>query len=379
MKICFLAHNIKRNNGGGVLVSHVIEGIRQEFSAEIVAFTTEGGSGVSYEMPILYPQKLSLLWKFFYIRNIFKNCDAIHAFDIYPYGVIAVLYSLGLRKKILITAVGSGSIIPLYSALLSFVVKFCYRRVSYVVAISGYTKKEILRKMPRLAVQVINPGIDLAEFESAKTVSLPEYVRAYQPYIVSVGALRWRKGFKQSIRAFAEVSRRFPELRYIIVGKKYTDIYIQRLRDIIAELHLEKKIVLLENVENRGEVLQYYRGAELFCLLSQNTGHDVEGFGIVFLEAATFGLPVVGSRDTGVEDAMQSGKNGFLVDSRDSYEFAQAIIRILENKELKKRMSEESLQFARESTWGVRLAEYAALYSEVLKNLPNGGDLKRSL
>lgn len=367
MKICFLAHNIKKNNGGGVLASHIIEGIRQEFSAEIVALTTEGGSGFSYEMPILYPQKFKLLQIFFYIRSILKNCDVIHAFDIYPYGVIAVLFSFGLGKKILITAVGSGSIIPLYSWPLSSLVKFCYRRVSYVVAISAYTKKEILLLIPRLAVQVINPGIDLAEFESARLKPLPEYVRAYQPYIVSVGALRWRKGFKQSIRAFVEVSRRFPELRYIIVGKKYTDIYVQRLRDIIAELHLEKKIVLLENVEDRGEVLQYYRGAELFCLLSQNTGHDVEGFGIVFLEAAAFGLPVVGSRDTGVEDAMQKDKNGFLVDSQNPHEFAQAIIRILEHKELKKKMSEESLKFARASSWDARLAQYALLYKELFR------------
>lgn len=359
MQIGILTHNLKQDNGSGVLSLRLAKGLEKQGRSEIIALTAEG-SGLGFERPILYPRRLKLLANFFIIRRILKTCEVIHAFDAYPYGVIAVIFSLGLRKKVVITAVGSGSIIPLYQPFISWLIKRCYQRADVVTAISNYTKHEILKKISGLEIKVINPGVDLEEFFEAAGKLLPPEVRQYQPYILSVGALRWRKGYKLSIPAFAEVNKKFPDLKYVIIGKKYTDKYLNQLREIIRDLGLEKKVIIIENMP-REKLLQFYRGAELFCLMSQNLGHDVEGFGIVFLEAAASGLPVVGAKDSGIEDAVLEGKNGFLVESRDPYAFAEAIIKILSNEQLKKQMSEYSFTLAKESQWDIRIDEYISL------------------
>ncbi len=364
MKICFLTHNLQPDGGAGVFAFHLIEGLRDFLKCEVIVLTTLG-SGQPDEKPILYTQKSRLIWQIPQIRKIIKECDVVHAFDMFPYGLLTVLASWGLRKKIIITVIGSGSIIPLYQKAYSFFVKYCYRKADRLTAISHFTKEEILKKMPKLNIAVINPGIDLENFTSCSKKRLDLF--KYYPYILSVGALRWRKGYHFSIQAFAKVSQRFPDLKYVIVGKKHKLDYYERLQKLIQDLNLENRVFLLDNVDNRQKLYQIYQGAELFCLLSQNKGHDVEGFGIVFLEAAVNGLPEVGSMDCGVEDATRDGKNGFLVNSRDINEFAQAIIKILQDKDLKEKMGAESLTLARLSSWDSKIEAYSKIYKELLK------------
>lgn len=359
MKICFLTHNLKQDNGLGVFSERLIKGVKDRLKCEVEILTTEYG-GFSYEKPILYPGKLKLLRHFFLIRRIFKNCDVIHALDGYPYGVIAVFMSLGLGKKVIITAVGSGSIIPLYQGVNSILVKYCYLRADIVTAISAFTRDEILKKVGGLDIKVINPGVDFEEFKNYQSGHFG--VLKFKPYILSVGSLRWRKGYHFSIQAYAQVIKQFPELNYVIVGKKYKEDYYQRLQKLINDLNLRDKVFILEDIDKKEDLIEIYKNAELFCLFSQNVNHDVEGFGLVFLEAAAAGLPVVGSKNCGIDDAMREDENGLLVASREAQEFAAAITKILNDEQLKKRMQEKSLMYAQESSWKKRIEEYVLIY-----------------
>ena len=373
MKICFLTHNIRPDNGGGVLSFKIIEGIRSFFGADAYVLTGLP-SGQKYEKTML-SNSATILKNFFRIRKIFKECDVIHAMDIYPYGIIAVLASLGLGKKIIITAVGSGSIIPLYSKVFFWPSVFSCKRAGAIVAISGFTKREILKIIPNLNIQVINPGINFEKFAKASSLKLPDEFTGFKPYILSVGALRWRKGYRLSIKAFAEVSKTFPELNYVIVGKKYTDKYYDQLKKLINELGLNEKVIIVDSLDhekylgkNDPDMLgRVYGGAELFFLMSQAGGHDIEGFGLVFLEAAASGLPTIGSKDCGAEDAILEGKNGFLVDAQNIGGFADAIKKILGDANLKKKMAEESGKFAAASRWNRRTEEYIQIYKALLK------------
>lgn len=381
MKICFLTHNLKQDNGAGVFSKRFIEGMRERFKCEVVALTTES-SGLPYEKPILYPSKKMLLWELFRIRRIMKECDIIHALDAYPYGVIALLLSFGLGKKIIITAIGSGALIHLYKPFYSFFLTLAYKKADAVTAISTFTKREIEKKIKRLSVEVINHGVDVDKYQhntnntnsafhfnniiNSGTQTL-QTIEDYKPYILSVGALRGRKGYHASIRAFARVRAAFPRLHYVIVGKKFGVKYYQKLQRIINERSLQHWVHVMENVHTEEELIMWYRNAELFCLFSQNINNDVEGFGLVFLEAAASGLAVVGSKNCGAEDAIQDGENGFVIDQRDENGFADAIIKILKDKELRARMQNASLVFARESTWEKRFNDYARVYNRVLE------------
>ncbi|MBI4992192.1 MAG: glycosyltransferase family 4 protein [Candidatus Harrisonbacteria bacterium] len=353
MRVCFLTHNLRSDNGAGVFSLRLIRSMQDALRCKVVALTA-------------VPDKIRFWSAFFQLRKILKGCDIIHALDAYPYGVMATLAALGLGKKIIITAVGTGSINPLYRIPYSWLLKYVYRRAYKITAISHFTKNEILKKVPDIQIEVINHGVDLEKFQ--KNIDTRKCVNAdqYKPYILSVGSLRWRKGYHLSIPAFARVAAEFPNLKYIIVGKKYAADYYQRLQKLISDYKLEDKVFLLDSVDNFDDLLCLYRGAELFCLLSQNARHDVEGFGLVFLEAAAAGLPVIGSKGGGIEDAVLENKNGFLVPEQDEDVFAGAVIKILKNKDLRNGMVKESLSLAESSRWDKRLDEYAAIYKSII-------------
>lgn len=362
MNICFLTHNLRQDNGAGVFSRRLIAELTRSLSAEAIALTTVGG-GELYEKPILHANRWRQLGVLRQVRRIIRQCDVVHAMDGFPYGFIAVLASIGLRKKIIITAIGSGSIQPLHQWPQAFFVRWMYRRAAAITAISAFTRDEILKKMPELKITVINPGVDAEEFATPDARHpTDERTKKYKPYILGVGQLRWRKGYHLSIRAFSKIAPRFPDMHYVIVGKHYTNVYDRRLKNLIAELGLQERVHILQDVETREYLIAWYKNAELFCLFSQNILHDVEGFGQVFLEAAAAGLPVVGSKGCGVDDAVEDGQNGILVPTRDPDDFADAIEKILSDTDLKRRMSERSLAFARASQWQARIARYVDIY-----------------
>ena len=361
MKILFLTHDLRGDYGAGVF-SHRLVKAMMDHGNKVVVLTSES-SGSPIEKAILYPQKMKLLREFLHIRRIMKDCDIIHALDGFPYGVLAVLLSRGLGKKVIITAVGSGAIIPLYSRFWVWIMRYSYRHADRVTAISNFTKQEILKRVHGLSIHVINHGVDVKRFERAQMGG--GELEVYQPYILSVGTLRWRKGYHFSIRAFAKIAKEFPDISYVIVGKKYKEDYYVRLQNLIDELGLRNRIFILEDVNDREKLAHVYKSAELFCLFSQNVNHDVEGFGLVFLEAAAAGLPVVGAKNCGIDDAVKEGENGFLVATRNPDDFANAILEILRDPELKKRMGEHSLAFAKECAWEKRIGEYIDIYNHI--------------
>ncbi len=363
MKICFLTHDLRSDYGAGVFSHRLVSGIRDRLGWDIVVLTSDA-SDSPLEVAILRPQKIKLLREFWRIRNIIKTCDIVHALDGFPYGIIAILASLGLKKKVIITAVGSGAIIPLYSRLYAPLMRWCYRRADMVTAISAFTRDEIIKRVKNLTVRVINHGVDVEQFENAG--ELRAEIKQYQPYILGVGTIRWRKGYHFSIRAFAKVAKEFPDFHYVIVGKRYKDDYSLRLERIIKECGLEKKVHILEHIDSREELARIYTGAELFCLFSQNMNHDVEGFGLVFLEAAAAGLPVVGAKNCGVDDAVQEGKNGLLVDTRSLDDFANVILIILRDPQKKKQMALASVAYARTCMWERRIGEYIDIYRRMI-------------
>ena len=364
MRICFLTHNLGQDNGAGVFSRRLVAGIRDALGAEVVVLTSVP-SGEPYEQSLLAPNKLRLAARIFQIRAVLRGCDVVHALDAFPYGLIGAIASFALGKPLIITAIGSGSILPFYQRRFALGVRWAYRCADRIVAISVYTRDEILKKMPDLNIAIINPGVDADELSPRSPTSRDGAGSAtppYRPYILSVGQLRWRKGYHFSIRAFAKVVTFFPELHYVIVGKRYKDDYYLRLQNLVKELNLVGKVHIIEHADTRVALADWYRGAELFCLFSQNIKHDVEGFGLVFLEAAAAGLAVVGSKNCGVDDAVRDGINGILVSSRDPDDFADAVIAILKDPMKKKAMAVASRVFAREMTWDRHATQYAARY-----------------
>jgi phosphatidylinositol alpha-1,6-mannosyltransferase len=376
MRICYLNRSLKDNTGAGRFFLSLYESlIRCQSDLESIVLTSEP-SGHKLDNPIIKSGKFGLLFSLPKIRRVFKKYDIIHALDGWPYGFIAVLASIGLGKKVIITAIGSGAVRPFYSPFLKPIMKWAYRRADKVVAISNNTKKEIQKFLPNLEIEVINHGVDYEKFQN-ESADIPSNIKNLKPYILSVGVLKERKGYEYSIKAFAKIAQNFPNINYVIFGWDYTSSSSEynRLKKIIADLNLSDRIIFaaydaqkgfgIQRISNE-ELIGLYKNAEMFLLLPQDINKDIEGFGLVFLEAASCGLPIVSALGTSAEDAVANGRNGILVNSKNTDEAASSISRILSDNNLRAGFSAESIKFAKEMSWDKAAGLYQNIYNIIL-------------
>jgi glycosyltransferase involved in cell wall biosynthesis len=165
---------------------------------------------------------------------------------------------------------------------------------------------------------------------SADTAPLDED----RPELLTVSRL-WaeeaQKGVDHALAAFARLAARHPQALYRIVGKGSDK---PRLQALAASLGLADRVVFEEDLTDR-ELADRYRRCSVFVLPSGQ-----EGFGIVFLEAMSFGRPCVGGRVGGIPEAVEDGRTGLLVDFRDAAGLEAALDRLLGDSDLRRRMGE---------------------------------------
>lgn len=356
MKICFLNHDIRHDTGAGrfcIALTETLSKIESDIDRKILTSEEDLLSGGFFK----------IIFRLFKIRSVFKNYDIIHALDGWPYGVIAVFFSFGLSKKVVITAIGTGAVQPLYQPIKKQLLIWAYRKADKVTAISHNTQREILKIIPDLKIEVINHGVDFQKYQllNIKYKNDP-IIQSLKPYILSVGALKKRKGYECSIKAFGRIAPKFSNLKYVIIGKGPEGKNIQLL---INNHQLQNRVKFLSNLSEE-RLIALYKNAEFFVLLPQDDKKDIEGFGLVFLEAAACGLPIVSSLGTSAEDAVLDHKNGILVSSSDYSEAAEAMEKILSNRES---FSRESLNFARTMDWKKIVQNYISVYKQLLAAL----------
>lgn len=351
MKICFLNHDLENNTGAGRFLLSLTEAFKKTDPNHQFIILTSGD--------LLSGGFLKIVFRIFRIRSVFKSCDIIHALDGWPYGVIAAVFSLGLNRKIIITTIGTGAVQPLYQPIKKRLLIWAYRKADKIIAISNNTKREILKVVPDLKIEVINHGVDFEKFQSNDFELSPNI---YKPYILSVGTLKKRKGYEYSIKAFAQIAPKFPDLKYVIVGQgpEYANLKSQ-----ISGLKLQERVIFLKDLSEE-KLIGLYKNAELFILLPQDDNKDIEGFGLVFLEAAACGLPIVSSSGTSAEDAVLDGKNGLLVSPSDYLEAADAMDKILSDNNLRKSFSRESFNFAKTMDWKKVVKNYISVYRKLI-------------
>ena len=150
--------------------------------------------------------------------------------------------------------------------------------------------------------------------------------------ILTVGNLVSRKGQDMVIRALPDLCRRVPDLVYLIVGD---GPYRGELEKLAVDLGVRDRVVFVGRVPDQ-ELPELYSLCEVFVMVSRARleENDVEGFGIVLLEANACGKPVVGGRSGGVPDALVEGITGLLVDPLKPAEITEALARLLTNQDL---------------------------------------------
>ncbi len=237
---------------------------------------------------------------------------------------------------------------------------FLMRQAAACIAISRYTAALMTARCSDCKVNVIPLGAD-ADYYRPSAVSQHdmESLRARYsihgtPILLSVGRLNARKGHDITLKALKQIRHHRPEAVLVIIGRAVpgSEQYETQLLEFIRESHLSQSVVIIPVVTPE-ELRALYAMADVFILSSRPSGPEVEGFGIVLIEANLMETPVIAANSGGIPDAIEEGKSGFLYPCGDADALAQQILRILDG-ELVKTMGEYGRQRAlRDFSWQV--------------------------
>ncbi len=217
-----------------------------------------------------------------------------------------------------------------------------------VIAISRFTAQavEAAGVVPE-RVALVPPAIDLERFVGLPPAAQERRRRGWEgsSVILSVGRLVERKGQDMVIRALPAVALRVPGVRYVVGGSGPSRVALEALA---AELGVADRVEFLGFVPE-AELPGLYAAADLFAMPSRElpAAGDVEGFGIVFIEANAAGLAVLGGRSGGVADAVEEGQTGVLVDPDDPAAVAEGLIHLLEDGPWRSQLAARGQQRAR--------------------------------
>jgi phosphatidylinositol alpha-1,6-mannosyltransferase len=195
-----------------------------------------------------------------------------------------------------------------------------YQRVRLERALHGLT--ELRRLAPGVDVDAFHPGVDGGEVRQ-------RYGLGDRPVIVCVSRLVPRKGQDMLIRALPAVRRRVPGTALLLVSG---GPYRRRLERLAAEQGVAADVVFTGSVP-WAELPAHYAAGDVYAMPCRTRagGLDVEGLGIVYLEASACGLPVVGGDSGGAPDAVLDGETGYVVGGRDLAALTDRLVDLLSN------------------------------------------------
>ncbi|HKQ25256.1 MAG TPA: glycosyltransferase family 4 protein [Burkholderiales bacterium] len=218
------------------------------------------------------------------------------------------------------------------------------------------------------AIEIIPLGCDIDKFRPrSPSPQLRQRMlgdRAQGPVILTVGNLVERKGHDMVIRSLPAVCQRVPDASYLIVGD---GPFKERLDKLAVELGVRNRVIFAGRVSD-DELPDIYAMCDVFAMPSRARlgSYDVEGFGLVFLEAGACVKPVVAGRSGGIEDAVDDGVTGLVVDPADARDIGQALVHLLTNKELGARLGQRGRErVEKKHTWAILGARVQGILERV--------------
>lgn len=249
----------------------------------------------------------------------------------------------------------------------------CVRWIGHcdrLVANSNFTASLAeIKKARRHAIHVIPPGVDTESFALIKAKDAErEMGLEGRKVLLSVGRLVRRKGIKEFLeRSLPRIVAEIPDLCFVIAGENPTDSLIHHedvlgeIKTIVRDMGLQNHVRLLGWVSD-DDLARIYQVSDLMVLPALSLEEDVEGFGIVILEAAAAGVPCVATRVGGIPDAVEDGKSGILAGPGE-YEFmSQTIVTLLRDDQTRLALGGYAQKRAREKfDWNSVVRKYEQL------------------
>ena len=298
--------------------------------------------------------------------------DIVHAGDLYPPGVIAMFLKKLVGVPYVVYCHGEEITQTDHFRYQPRIRDRIYQYADAVVANSEFARQNLLRiGVAEKRIHKITPGVDFTRFRPMppRTDLLKRYRLEGKIVLLTVARLVPRKGHRAALQAFEKVSSEVPDAHYLIVG---TGPEEGRLRRFVQDAGLNDRVTFAGFIPGT-ELPDIYNLCDILVMPNrQEEDGDVEGFGIVFLEANAVGKPVIGGRTGGAAEAIADGSTGYLVNPDDPDEIAARLRQLLLDAGLRERLGAAGVRRVHSDfSWETR----AKILHGVNRNILGGEDI----
>lgn len=240
--------------------------------------------------------------------------DVIHCGRCIPEGFIAYLIKSTLNIPYYCYIHGEDVENAATSRSFSWIVRRALKGADLLICNSENSKRVLLAHWdvnPELTT-VITPGVDTNTFKPApKSLELrAKFSWNERPVLLTVSRLELRKGHATLIEALVDIKVKIPDVLYAIIGGGPQKPELEKL---VSELGLEDNVMFMSELSDR-QMIECYQQSDIFVLPNRDIGRNIEGFGIVMIEAQACGVPVIGGNSGGTPETLIEGKTGYIVD-----------------------------------------------------------------
>jgi len=297
------------------------------------------GTGRDLSVHVLKLGKWALtpLWPFMVILIIIKSLIIKPEWwwvgQVLPIGTVVRLLSFVWRKPYIVSTHGMDILLPLKSRRKRWLVKKILERAELITANSEWTKQKIMEHYfsgSKFKVQGSKLVVMYPEPKPKRNVAqhvldalrLKLGIPGNAKVLLTVSRLVARKGIDQVLAALPEVWKEMPEVHYVVVGDGEER---EKLSVVSCQLSVGDRVHFAGRVSDE-ELPVYYSLADAFILLPRDIDGDAEGFGIVYLEANQYGLPIIATHSGGTSEALdQCRRVAMINDSDNTREVAHAL------------------------------------------------------
>jgi glycosyltransferase involved in cell wall biosynthesis len=326
--------------------------------AEILLMNPQHYYGRLFPPPITQMSILKKVMK----SNKEKEFDILHQFHVFYLGAASVFAKKVLRKPLVTSLMGWDTYDPIHPLSKFLDPYLAHIMNSSDVVVSPVERTIIHAKHQgcKKEIKIIPHGVDTMRFNVNVNGSIQRKklgVEKDDIVVLSVQRLFQRKGMEYLVYAIPTAIRENPHMKFVIIGEGPEKA---KLKELAKTLKVNERIIFLGFVSSE-ELPKYYAACDVFALPSL-----YEQFGIVLAEAMACGKPVVSTEVGAIPEVVENGKTGLLAEPKNPKQFAEALLKLASDENLRRKMGEEGRKkVEKEYDWDI----IAEKYLEEYKNL----------
>lgn len=171
------------------------------------------------------------------------------------------------------------------------------------------------------------------------------------PILFTLARLVRRKGIQYVLEALSDIVKAFPSCMYVIAGGGQMR---RELAQSVRSRGLENHVIFTGIISDEKKA-EYFGMCDIFVMTPYEERGDVEGFGMVYLEANSYGKPVIATHSGGISDAVIDGKTGLLIEEKNSKAITDAVVRLARDPDLSQRLGKQGYDRVKEEfQWGTQ-------------------------